>query len=230
RHVAGRVRDAFDNEALAAHSGGDEFTILAPQGADTAAAAGRRLLARIEDMRVAWLGGNLRATASIGLASSLPPHASFDELLSKVDTACHEAKDLGGNRLLAAGQNAESLRSRSRMMRNALDAREALDQRRFELWCQPIIDLHAPGAGQAHFEVLLRWRDGAGRLRPPASLIAAAERYRLGPRLDRYVLDAVLDWFEAHPQAVPLVEQCGINLGAATLVDEEFAEYVTERF
>jgi diguanylate cyclase (GGDEF)-like protein len=230
RHVAGLVRDGFDDGALAAHSGGDEFTILAPQDAETAAAAGRRLLERIEDMRVAWQGGNLRATASIGLASSQPPHASFDELLSKVDTACHEAKDLGGNRLLVAGQNAESLRSRSRMMRNALDAREALDQRRFELWCQPIVDLHAPGAGQAHFEVLLRWRDGEGRLRPPAALIAAAERYRLGPRLDRYVLDAVLDWFEAHPQAVPLVEQCGINLGAATLVDEEFAEYVAERF
>ena len=230
RHVAGLVREAFGEGALAAHSGGDEFTILAPQDADAAAAAGRGLLKRIEDMRVAWQGGNLRATASIGMARSQPPHASFDELLSRVDTACHEAKELGGNRLLAAGQNVESLRSRRRMMRNAVSAREALDQRRFELWCQPIVDLRAPGAAQAHFEVLLRWRDGDGRLRPPAGMIAAAERYRLGPRLDRYVLDAVLDWFDAHPQAAPQVEQCGINLGAATLVDEQFADDVTERF
>ena len=169
-----------------------------------------------------WQGGTLRATASIGIAASLPPHASFDELLSQVDTACHEAKELGGNRLLVAGQNVESLRSRSRMMRHALDAREALDHRRFELWCQPIVNLRAPGAVQTHFEVLLRWRDGEGRLRAPADMIAAAERYRLGPRLDRHVLDTVLDWLDAHRAAAAQIGQCNINLGAATLADDEF--------
>lgn len=229
RHVAGLVRAAFDDDALVAHSSGDEFTILVPQDAATATAAGRRLLDAIEDLRVVWQGGTLRATASIGIAASLPPHASFDELLSQVDTACHEAKELGGNRLLVAGQNVESLRSRSRMMRHALDAREALDHRRFELWCQPIVNLRAPGAVQTHFEVLLRWRDGEGRLRAPADMIAAAERYRLGPRLDRHVLDTVLDWLDAHRAAAAQIGQCNINLGAATLADDEFADYAAER-
>lgn len=229
RHVAVLVREAFGGEALVAHSSGDEFTILTSQDVAMATAAGRRLLAAVEDMRVAWEGGSLRATASIGIAASLPPHASFDELLSQVDTACHEAKELGGNRLLVAGQNAESLRTRSRMMRNAMDAREALDQRRFELWCQPIVNLHMPGAAQTHFEVLLRWRDGEGRLRPPADMIAAAERYRLGPRLDRHVLDAVLDWLETHRAAAARIGQCNINLGAATLADDEFADYAAGR-
>ncbi len=229
RHVAGLVRAAFDDDALVAHSSGDEFTILAPQDAAMATAAGRRLLTAVEDLRVVWQGGTLRATASIGIAASVPPHASFDELLSQVDTACHEAKELGGNRLLVAGQNVESLRSRSRMMRHALDAREALDQRRFELWCQPIVNLRAPGAVQTHFEVLLRWRDGDGRLRAPADMIAAAERYRLGPRLDRHVLDTVLDWLDAHRAAAAQIGQCNINLGAATLADDEFADYVAGR-
>lgn len=229
RHVATLVRAAFDDDALIAHSSGDEFTILAPQDVATATAAGRRLLVAVEDMRVAWQGGNLRATASIGIAASLPPHASFDELLSQVDTACHEAKELGGNRLLVAGHNTESLRSRSRMMRHALDAREALDARRFELWCQPIVNLRMPGAVQTHFEVLLRWRDGDGCLRAPADMIAAAERYRLGPRLDRHVLDAVLDWLDAHRAAASQIGQCSINLGAATLADDEFADYAAAR-
>lgn len=229
RHVAALVREAFDSEALVAHSSGDEFTILAPQDAVTAITAGRRLLTAIEELRVVWQGGTLRTTASIGIAASLPPHASFDHLLSQVDTACHEAKELGGNRLLVAGQNVESLRSRSRMMRHALDAREALDQRRFELWCQPIVNLRTPGAVQTHFEILLRWRDGDGRLRAPADMIAAAERYRLGPRLDRHVLDAVLDWLEVHPAAAAQIGQCSINLGAATLADDEFADYAAGR-
>ena len=229
RHVAALVRAAFDDDALVAHSSGDEFTILTTQDVATATAAGHRLLASVEELRVVWQGGTLRATASIGIAASQPPHASFDELLSQVDTACHEAKELGGNRLLVAGQNAESLRTRSRMMRNALDAREALDQRRFELWCQPIVNLRAPGAVQTHFEVLLRWRDGEGRLRTPADMIAAAERYRLGPRLDRHVLDAVLDWLDAHRALASRIGQCSINLGAATLADDEFADYAAGR-
>lgn len=229
RHAARLVRDAFGDPALVAHSGGDEFTVLVALDADAAAVPGRHLLAAIEAMRVAWQGSNLRTTASIGLAASVPPHVSFDELLSQVDTACHEAKDLGGNRLLVAGQNADSLRNRNQLMRLALNAREVLDQQRFELWCQPIIDLREPGTGQAHFEVLLRWRDSDGQLRPPANLIAAAERFRLGPRLDRHVLDALLDWLDVHPGLVPRIEQCNLNLGAATLVDEEFAEYTAAR-
>ncbi len=229
RHVATLVRDAFGHDALVARSSGDEFTILTPQEAATAAVAGRRLLSALEELRVVWQGGTLRTTASIGIAASLPPHASFDDLLSQVDTACHEAKELGGNRLLVAGQNVESLRTRSRMMRNALDAREALDQRRFELWCQPIVNLRAPGAVQTHFEVLLRWRDGEDRLRAPADMIAAAERYRLGPRLDRHVLDTVLDWLDAHRAVAKRIGQCNINLGAATLADDEFADYAAGR-
>ncbi|MFN3311766.1 MAG: EAL domain-containing protein, partial [Thermomonas sp.] len=231
RHAARLVQAEFAScDALIAHSGGDEFTVLAALPGERATAAARRLLGAIEAMRVAWQGGNLRITASIGLAGSQPPHASFDELLSQVDAACHEAKDLGGNRVLATAENAESLRNRSRMMRSALDAREALDQRRLELWCQPIVPLAQPAqSNQVHFEVLLRWRDGEGLLRPPANLIAAAERFRLGPRLDRHVLDATLAWLESHPDVAARVAQCSINLGAATLVDEEFGDYLATR-
>ena len=170
-----------------------------------------------------------RTTASIGIVTSTAPHASFDELLSQVDAACHEAKELGGNRLLVAGLNEERLDTRSRMMQSALDVREALDQRRFALWCQPVVDLRAAGDGRAHFEILLRWRDAQGQLHPPANLIAAAERFRLGPRLDRYVLSAVLNWLEAHPQTLPLIRQCNLNLGAATLADDEFGDYFATR-
>ena len=230
RHVAALLREEFaGTNALLAHGGGDEFTVLAEQTTAAITVPSRRLLSAIDDMRVAWQGSNLRTTASIGVVTSDVPHASFDELLSQVDATCHEAKELGGNRLLVAGLNAGALHSRSRQMQSAIDAREALDQRRFELWCQPIIDLRASSDDRAHFEILLRWRDGEGQLRPPANLIAAAERYRLGPRLDRYVLSAVLNWLEANPQALPLIRQCNLNLGAATLADDEFGDYFANR-
>lgn len=229
RGVAALFRDEFDQDALVARTGGDEFAVLAAMDERTANAHARRLLAAIERIRVAWQGQNLGTTASIGLATSQTPHMTFDELLSQTDAACFAAKELGGNRSFATASNPDELRLRTRAMHTAIAAREALDQRRLVLWCQPIVDLRAPGAPQSHFEVLVRWLDSEGKLRPPAELVAAAERYRLGPRLDRYVLDATLGWLEQHPDAAARVEQCSINIGGTTLVDEDFGDYFAAR-
>ena len=229
RSVAGLVRDEFGEGALIARTGGDEFAVLAPMDESTASTRARRLLSAIEKLRVAWQGQNLGTTASIGLATSQPPHPTFDELLSQTDSACFAAKELGGNRSFAAASNPDEIRQRTLAMHSAIAAREALDQRRFALWCQPIVDLRHPGPWQSHFEVLVRWLDGEGKLRPPAELVAAAERYRLGPRLDRYVLDATLSWLEQHPDAAAQVDTCSINIGGTTLVDEDFGDYFAAR-
>ncbi|HWS76887.1 MAG TPA: EAL domain-containing protein [Thermomonas sp.] len=229
RSVAALFRDEFGEDTLIARTGGDEFAVLATMDERAANTRARRLLATIEKLRVAWQGQNLGTTASIGLATTQPPHLAFDELLSQTDAACFAAKELGGNRSFAAASNPDEIRQRTRDMHSAIAAREALDQRRFDLWCQPIIDLRNPGLPQSHFEVLVRWLDTDGKLRPPAELVAAAERYRLGPRLDRYVLDATLTWLEQHPEAAALVEQCSINIGGTTLVDEDFGDFVSAR-
>jgi len=229
RGVAALFRDEFGEDTLIARTGGDEFAVLATMDERAASTRARRLLAAIEKLRVAWLGQNLGTTASIGLATSQPPHLAFDELLSQTDAACFAAKELGGNRSFATASNPDEIRQRTRAMHTAIAAREALDQRRFALWCQPIVDLRNPGPSQSHFEVLVRWVDTDGNLRPPAELVAAAERYRLGPRLDRYVLDATLTWLEQHPDAAAQVEQCSINIGGTTLVDEDFGDFVAAR-
>ena len=39
----------------------------------------------------------------------------------------------------------------------------------------------------------------------------------------------VLAWLEVHPDAAAKVEQCSINLGAATLTDEDFSDYFANR-
>ncbi len=229
RSIAGLVRTEFGEDVLMARPGGDEFAVLVAMDERTASTRARRLITAIEATRVAWQGQSLGTTASVGLASSLPPHAAFDDLLSQTDAACAAAKELGGNRWFAAASNPEDMRMRTRASHSAVAAREALDQRSFVLWCQPIVDLLTPSPMQSHFEVLLRWRDADGNLRPPAELIAAAERYRLGPRLDRYVLDATLGWMERHPEHVAGINQCSLNIGGTTPVDEDFGDYFAAR-
>jgi len=229
RGVAALFREEFGEETPIARTGGDEFAVLAAMDESAASTRARRLLAAVEKLRVAWQGQNLGTTASIGLATSQPPHLPFDDLLSQTDAACFAAKELGGNRSYAAASNPDEILQRTRTMHTAIAAREALDQRRFVLWCQPIVDLRHPGPSQSHFEILVRWLDAGGKLRPPAELVAAAERFRLGPRLDRYVLDATLGWLSEHPEAAAQVEQCSINIGGTTLVDEDFGDFLAAR-
>jgi len=219
----------FAGDALVARTGGDEFAALLPASQGAAIATARRLLLAIDTLRIPWQGQVLTTTASIGLADSRAPHPDFDSLLSHADAACFAAKELGGNRMLAAARDSDEMQVRAASMRSALQVREALDDRRFTLFCQPIVDLNTPAPRQRHFEILLRWADADGAVRAPAELIAAAERYRLGPRLDRYVVDATLHWLEQHPEAAALVEHCSINLGGATLVDEDFSDYFAAR-
>jgi diguanylate cyclase (GGDEF)-like protein len=229
RAVAVLVLAEFDERALVARTGGDEFAVLVPATEASAIASARRLLAGVDGLRVDWQGQLLTTTASVGLAHSDAPHADFDALLSHADAACFAAKELGGNRVVAGAPDSDEMRVRTASMRSALQVRQAIEQRRFALYCQPIVHLDRPDAPQRHFEILLRWIDATGAPRPPAELIAAAERYRLGPRLDRYVADAVLQWLEEHPEAAGEVRHCGINLGGATLVDEEFSDYFAAR-
>ena len=229
RGVADLVAAEFDRTVLVARTGGDEFAALLPASRGAATATARRLLTAIDALRVPWQAQVLTTTASIGLAYGRSPHVDFDSLLSHADAACFTAKELGGNRMLAAAPDSDEMQVRTATMRSALQVREALDERRFALYCQPIVDLNAPALPQRHFEILLRWTDAGGAVRAPAELIAAAERYRLGPRLDRYVVDATLNWLEQRPDAAAMVEHCSINLGGATLVDEEFSDYFAAR-
>lgn len=229
RQVAKLFLDEFGADTPIARTGGDEFTALLPMDERTANTRARRLLGAIEKMCVAWQGQNLSTTGSIGLTTSNAPHMTFDELLSLTDAACSAAKELGGNRTFAAASNPEDIRMRTRAMHSAMTAREALDQRRIALWCQPIVDLSNPEPLQSHFEILVRWLDTDGNLRPSAEMIAAAERYRLGPRLDRHVLDATLTWLECNPAALAQVQLCSINIGGTTLVDEDFGDYFSAR-
>ncbi|MEO5962678.1 MAG: diguanylate cyclase, partial [Thermomonas sp.] len=134
RRVAALFLAEFGEDTPMARTGGDEFAALLQMDERTATTRARRLLTAIESMRVTWQGQNLGTTGSIGLATSITPHMTFDELLSLTDAACFAAKELGGNRSFAAASNPDDIRLRTRAMHSAMAAREALDQRRIELW------------------------------------------------------------------------------------------------
>jgi len=232
RALSGALQSRLGPHDVLARTGGDEYAVLLrhcpPLDAETRAG---RLRDAIAEYRFVSGDHVATTTASVGLVTFRAGEIEFDALLAKADTACFAAKERGGNRIetVAPGRG-DAVEERSASMRWALRLNEALDHDRFVLFCQSIAPLGRLDAEARHFEILLRLLDPAtGQLLPPGQFIPAAERFGLGVRLDRHVLDRTLRWFERHPDAADGVGLCSINLCAATVDDERFPAYLQKR-
>lgn len=86
-----------------ARSGGEEFVLLLPGATQTEAEAlARRLRILIESTRTLGRNGEVRTTASFGVAEISPHTASLEELMELADAAAYRAKDAGRNRVCSA--------------------------------------------------------------------------------------------------------------------------------
>ena len=65
---------------------------------------------------------------------------------------------------------------------------------------------------------------------PPSEFIRAAERYRLMPHVDRWVVQAVLSALGRGGMKLPPGRSVAINIAGQTLGDPEFLEFVVDCF
>jgi len=210
--------------------GGDEFAFLFQCDGREAELRAQRILESIELFRTHWEDHILSTTASIGLATLRPGKGDFAQLLSQADTACFTAKELGGNRICISDQESAAMQVRTDSMKWAIRIRQALNQASFELECQDILSLNTANGGGKSFEILLRMRDpDSGELLPPGLFIPAAERFQMGTKIDRHVIELVLSWMEQHPAEAKTVTACSINLSAGSMEDEYFAGFLRNR-
>lgn len=219
--VAGVLAAACAPGEQLARLGGDEFAVLLQGTDERVQARCRALREAVAGWRGTLAGKPIGARVSIGLVH-FRGRGDFHRLLGIADACCDAAKQAGGDRILGEADAGSEGTTR---MRQALRLTEALEGRRFQLYCQSILPLDSSAPGR-HYEILLRLIDADGQVLLPQDFVPAAERYRLATRLDRYVVEAVLGWLEARPQAVAETRCVSINLSAASLADEAFADFV----
>jgi diguanylate cyclase (GGDEF)-like protein len=210
--------------------GGDEFAILLPLNDKLAERRSKQLLLAIESFRTGWNGNVLSTTASIGLAKLTPGQSSFAVALSNADAACFTAKELGGNRICIADHQTEIVMAHTESMQWAVRIRSALSRGDFELFCQEIRSFKSEGRHGREIEILLRLRDrDSGAIFSPALFMPSVERFDLGTRIDRHVIELVFDWMESHLDEAQSISSCSINLTAATMQDQGFTDFLRGR-
>ncbi len=186
--VAQTLRTRLRDSDVLARLGGDEFAVLMPRGGvEEAQQVAASVLAAVRDQSVLTAAGRRRPiTASIGIALfGESERLSAEDVLVNADLAMYDAKEAGRDR--AATYSCE--RGASRMKARITWAeriREALEEDRFTLYAQPIVELSS-GEVRQH-ELLLRMLDEQGDVIPPAAFIAVAERFDLMQEIDRWVV------------------------------------------
>jgi EAL domain-containing protein (putative c-di-GMP-specific phosphodiesterase class I) len=167
--------------------------------------------------------------ASIGVVPISAENADVASVLSAADSACQAAKEAGRNRVHSFEENDIDLMRRRREMQWAARINTALEEGRFELFRQTIMPLQEPETG-AHYELLLRMRDEAGKIVPPDNFIAAAERYGIMPQIDRWVLENAFRWLVSEADEREKLAMCSINLSGQSLGDDKFLPFVIDQF
>jgi EAL domain-containing protein (putative c-di-GMP-specific phosphodiesterase class I) len=107
-------------------------------------------------------------------------------VLANADLAMYEAKEAGRDRFVAYRPAADSSSRLDGRVSWPDIIRDGLDEDRFVLQAQPIMNLATGDTSQ--FELLLRLRDPFGELISPAAFLPAAERYDLIGAIDRWVV------------------------------------------
>jgi diguanylate cyclase (GGDEF)-like protein/PAS domain S-box-containing protein len=232
REIAGRLVTAVRPMDSVSRLGGDEFVVVLPalESPAQALAVGRRIAAVI-DAPMTLSHRTITVSASIGISVAdsgvSEPGADPDALLRQADSAMYHAKSLGGARTQLFDTAATpSVVAADRDRWIAL-IRRALDEDRFVLHGQPIVDL-ATGRVVQH-ELLLRMRGESDDLIMPLAFLPAAEKSGLIAEIDRWVIT----------QAAKLAAQgrpVGVNLSAASagdpsmlgLIERELHQHATD--
>lgn len=194
---------------LAARCRGGEFALLAP-GATTAeieqlAAELGETLAGLQDTGAS----DCEPAAHIGL-TAYQPGESRQGVLSRADQALSQAQQRYDQPWERVDENTPVCRLDQHDWRHWLD--EALGEGKLQLYFQPVV--RSDDRTLLHHKVLARLLDPQGKAIPAGLFLPWVARLGWGPRLDRLMLEHVLEHLRQHPQPLAM------SLSGATLHDQ----------
>ncbi|HLK22855.1 MAG TPA: EAL domain-containing protein [Bryobacteraceae bacterium] len=222
REVARRLKSCLRESDTVARVGGDEFTVLAHDIADTTAAdrACRKILKSLSEPMVCG-AHSVAVTASIGL-SLFPEHGEDAiTLMRHADLAMYIAKRNGGNahHLFSPVLGDNMLRR----LQLEQELASALESEEFNLYYQPLTDRNGRMAG---LEALLRWTNPRlGRV-SPADFVPIAEEMGLIKKIGEWVLGTACRTGARWLNAGFEIPNIGVNVSAVQLVAKDLAALV----
>ncbi len=231
REIASLLKDAVRDSDTVGRIGGDEFALLligCPL--DKARQIADNVVRTVNDFRFVWKDKIFNVGVSIGLVEIGREGGSIEDIMSSADSACYIAKKRGGSHIHVYSAREEASARQSGEIHWLQKLQGALRDNRFELYFQPIAQAQSDVVDGPGIEVFLRLDEGEGKSSTPAEFFKAAERYRLMPHIDRWVVQTVLSALGRGGLKLPPGRSVAINVAGQTLGDGQFLEFVVDCF
>jgi len=229
REASNIIQACIRSRDTLARLGGDEFGIILEHcEMSDAREVAEKIRNKMDECRFTFEGRKFRIGASVGL---VPIDASWEDstkLLKAADTACYAAKEAGRDRVVSyfdVDGSVETRRSEAAWV-HLLD--QAMAENHFTLYAQLIEPLQVEGQG-LRCEILLRLKDRDGNLIQPGEFLPAAERFRIMPRVDKWVVGNVIDFLTKNRELVTKAEMISVNLSGKSIGDRNFQNFVHDR-
>jgi diguanylate cyclase (GGDEF)-like protein/PAS domain S-box-containing protein len=220
RGVAGLLRHRLRHTDIIARLGGDEFAVLLPQAdADHAQNVAGAVVKALSRETAVLADRSVHITASVGVA--LMERLTDVEVMAYADLAMYEAKEAGRNRFTVYRPRPGGRGRVSSRFVEVERIRQALEEERLVLYCQPMLDLDRGEVSQ--YELLLRLPDQDGRAPlPPSAFLYNAERSGLIQAIDAWVVLKAIGLIAEHARAGRRLV-LHANLSGKSIVDRKLA-------
>ncbi|MGL4713510.1 MAG: diguanylate cyclase domain-containing protein, partial [Shewanella sp.] len=214
--VAKAIQTCLGPQELLARLGGDEFgLVICNRSALSVAQLLKQIITQVSMQVLNDKNCHYKVGLSIGVAFGRAPYIVAQELLKDADIACIAAKAKGANQIHFYDDKDKELIYQRNAPKWAVRIAQAIEENELILYYQPIRGLGS-GPQRKRMEILLRIQEPCGRILAPAQFIAAAERFKLMPDIDKEVIRKAFLWLSLHPKLWP--DHCiSINLSGNSL-------------
>jgi diguanylate cyclase (GGDEF)-like protein/PAS domain S-box-containing protein len=214
--VGHRLERCLRANDLIGRVGGDRFGIVLAQSSDEFAhATADKILCNVRMSPVKTPSGSLHVTVSIGVITQPETADSAYDIMTKAETALHEAKKQGRNCFISYYQCDSQRGQRRHNIEIAEMVRAALKGGRLTFAYQPIVETHV--GKPAYFECLVRMIGDDGKVVPAADFVPVVEQMGMIRLVDRYALEMAVNELTRYPDV-----KLAINVSGLTVVDDSW--------
>ena len=225
--IAERLRSELDEHAIAARFSENSFAVLLRNSDHAATATLATRICNTFAAEVFVIGQRSSViTASIGGVQISEKNASVSQALAKASQGVQSASGIGGNRLELFDPNAMDRAEVERIQAWVERLREALDQKRFALHFQPVINLQ--GDNHPVYDTLLRLDGGDGELILPSTFLQIAEDHGMLQLIDRYVVERAIELIAQREHAGKPVTLL-VKVSQASLQNDALTTFIGEQ-
>lgn len=220
--LANLMRPELDETCIAGRFADDVIAVLLPaRGVHETMAFGEAVRRKLEDHIVEAGGRTITSTCSVGAVMLGERSTDIHQVLAEAMKACETARNAGGNQLhLHSAPGGEDTSDENSAWASRLENALA-EEDRFFLVFMPVAKLS--GDSVIRFEARVRLRNEDGSVRLPSEFIEHAERHKLMPRLDRWIITHALDRIDRNNFKQFLMF---IKLSGPTLADADFLPFL----